>query len=68
VSKKCLFALIGAAFLGIIMIVWLAQSMREAALWGIWFGGLTAVIGIYTEGNVRQSKIISENYRPELDK
>jgi len=32
-----------------------------------WFASFNATIAIFTTGNVMQKKIISQNYRPELD-
>ena len=66
-SKKLLFALVGLVAVLTVGAFWLVRDVRDAGMWGLWFGGLSAVIGIYTGGNVAQSRIVSTNYRPELD-
>ena len=39
----------------------------NGGFWGVWFASFNGTIAIFTTGNVLQKKIISENYRPELD-
>jgi hypothetical protein len=66
-SKKFLFALMGFGALMLVGIFWLIRDVTDVGLWALWVSGLSATIGIYTGGNVVQKKVISENYRPELD-
>lgn len=65
-SKKFLFTLIGVVALIGVGTVWMIRGVADAALWGLWFGGLNALIGVYAGANVMQKKVISENYHPEI--
>ena len=66
-SRKLLFAIVGLVAVLAVGTVWLVRDVRDTGLWLAWFGGLAGVLGIYTGGNVAQSRVISENYKPELD-
>ncbi len=57
---------------GIILLTLLAgafifKNMFDAIIWGAWFTALGTILAVYNHENVKQKKIISENYHPELD-
>jgi len=67
-SKKfwlVLIVTIGLLGLGAAFVV---LKMFDLNLWIAWFGGLSANVGGYEVANVSQKKVISQNYREELDK
>ena len=66
-SKKLVFSAIGGAAILTVGMVWLVRGVLDTGLWGLWFAGVSAIVGIYTGGNVAQKQVISKHYRPELD-
>ena len=66
-SKKFLFTLIGVVLLAFIGVWWVTHGMLDVALWIAWFSALNALIGVYANFNVKQKKIIGENYIEALD-
>ena len=66
--KKFILAMIAITALIGLAVAWILKEVFDPALWGLWFAGLAGVLGLYGGANVVQKKIISENYRPELDR
>jgi uncharacterized membrane protein len=69
---KLVFTSVGFIFgiviasLGVLLVF--QEKANGVAVLGQGLGLVTLVLGIYTTGNVAQKKVISQNYRPELDK
>jgi len=55
-SRKFILCILGFGALLSIAIVWLAKDTKDVALWGLWFGGLAAIQGVYSGSNVWQKK------------
>ena len=66
-SKKFLMAIIGMVAVVGVALGWIILGVKDVGLWGLWFAALNALIGIYAGANVATKKVISQNYKPELD-
>ena len=55
-SRKFIVTTIALIALVVIDIMWASQKMLDKALWGIWFGGVNVVLGIYGTSNVMAKK------------
>lgn len=66
-GTKLLLTLIGTALLtGAGVVFAFVLRTDSAALWGLWFGGLSVIIGQYSAANVAINRQASTNYRPEI--
>ena len=66
-GTKLLLTLIGTVLLaGAGAVFSFVLRTDSAALWGLWFGGQSVIIGQYSAANVAINGQASKSFRPEL--
>lgn len=66
-GTKLLLTLIGTALLtGAGVVFAFVLHTDSAALWGLWFGGLSVIIGQYSAANVAINGHASKHYEPRI--
>lgn len=66
-NKKLFFTLYGSIVLTLLAGAFILKDITDPFIWSAWFTSFGAIIAIYNHENVKQKKIISENYQPQLD-